>query len=126
MSGSISTELVHAIIFTMIDDLELPAVLHELNFRCHRATPKPFRATYNYEFPNKHNIKLKVKVRSIGQAGNQFAAMETIDALHRFNPRFVFLCGIAGAMRQKDDLKLGDVVVSRQIDTVYFDKDTDS
>ena len=125
MPNNTSDELVQAVVLTVIDDLELPTLLRQFDARCNTRRPKSVRGTYHYVLPRVNGKQLEVKVRCIGQAGNQFSGMETIDMLHRFEPRFIFLYGIAGAL-PRGDVSLGDVVVARQVDTLCFDKVTDT
>lgn len=53
----------------------------------------------------------RIAIRAIHDAGNLASAIEKTNLLHRFHPRFAFLCGIAGNVNH-EKRHLGDVVVS--------------
>ncbi|SMF79804.1 Nucleoside phosphorylase [Tistlia consotensis] len=59
-------------------------------------------------------LSFEVATAFINGMGNARSAMETLLFLERISPKFIFLCGIAGSLCP-DRIRLGDVVVARQI-----------
>ncbi|GJE26424.1 phosphorylase family protein [Methylobacterium organophilum] len=100
------------VVITIIPKLERQAILKEFSSKWPAANKRDLPgSTTLLEINTSKNWRPRIAVRAIYEAGNLACAIETTNMLSRFNPRFAFLCGIAGNMNH-DKRQLGDVVVS--------------
>jgi nucleoside phosphorylase len=107
-------------------DLAIVTVIPEEYHAVRRRVVNPYQASFSRseanvyawelgEVPTRSGEAYKVVVGMIGIGGTNSTAMATVDAVSRWQPRYVLLVGIAGGF-PLDGLKKGDVVVA---DVVY-------
>lgn len=73
-----------------------------------------WRATIDGMLPGGQSIIYSIIVLPLLQMGRSNAALATADAIRRWEPRVVMLCGIAGGL-SKNGIQLGDVLIANQI-----------
>jgi len=56
----------------------------------------------------------KIVIAQIGKAGNINGALATFETIMRWNPRYVFLVGIAGSLNSSE-LENGDIIISEVV-----------
>ena len=76
------------------------------------------RSYYAGDVPTAFGGKYKIVATLLHSMGNLEAAHATADLVHKWNPRFILVNGIAGGLRPGNQ-EFGDVVVSESI--VYYE-----
>lgn len=100
------------VVISILPKLELQAILAEFERQWPSERFQPSQGSTNLiEVATQSGWRPKIAIRAIHDAGNLASAIETTNLLHRFHPRFAFLCGIAGNVNH-EKRHLGDVVVS--------------
>ena len=109
-------DVVHVAIICMISGLELRAIVETLEDAGARRIPTDVGQGFGEYFlvEVRQSFHLRVMVSCCEHQSNLEVAIRTSEILYRFNPRFSFLCGIAGGLRV-DKIPLGDVVADAEV-----------
>lgn len=101
-------------IITVLSDVELPAVKRAFNIIDKNTEPKDVDGM-DYWLKNieSKGSTLSIAITTAYDKGNENAKKITKDFINKFNPEVVMLVGIAAGV--KSEVKLGDVVISKEV-----------